>query len=70
MAVAMVSPRATEGWVGNVNRHRALDAKLPSGYAATAEFGRKMTERWALANLERLRIEIAARPRTGLKVLR
>jgi hypothetical protein len=48
-------------WTVSVQRHRGLEAKLVGGHAKTLAHGKKMAERWAMANIERLRPEVAAR---------
>ncbi|HEY1034574.1 MAG TPA: hypothetical protein VGE09_06295 [Pseudoxanthomonas sp.] len=58
--VAMVDAGGPGRWRVMVNRHRPM-GKLTSGEALTLEHGKKMAERWATANIDRLRIEVAAR---------
>lgn len=66
--IAQVTPVAVgTGWLVYVNRHWGIRRKSVGGKAPTAEFGKKMVDRWLWANLARLRREVAAipRPRTA-----
>ena len=61
--VALVSDRNDPAWpwTVSVERQRGIEAKLVGGHAKTLEHGKKMAERWALANLPRLEVEVADR---------
>lgn len=69
--VALISKRVPGDWLVDVNRHREWQPGMPcSGVSPTVPHGKKMAERWARANLDRLRAEIAALPRrAGLTAL-
>ena len=48
-------------WSVTVQRQRGIESKLVGGRAKTLEHGKKMAERWALANLPRLEAEVVRR---------
>lgn len=57
--VAMVDFDATGRPMVTVNRQRSFETR-GCGRCGTVDFGKKMAERWARANLNRLRSEVAA----------
>jgi hypothetical protein len=59
--IALVSKRVTGDWLVHVNRQRPFEMRVTGGAAATLAFAKKMAERWAMANLERVRREVAQR---------
>lgn len=62
--IALVTPVAVgSGWIVGVNRHWDIKRRSVGGSAPSAEFGKKMVERWLWANLPRLRAEVDAKPR-------
>lgn len=48
-------------WSVTVQRQRGIESKLVGGRAKTLEHGKKMAERWALANQTVLEVEVARR---------
>ena len=48
-------------WSVTVQRQRGIESKLVGGRAKTLEYGKKMAERWAMANMPRLEVEVARR---------
>ena len=59
--IALVSKRVPGDWLVHVNRQRHMELRMTAGQAATLGFGKKMAERWAVANLPRIRRELAER---------
>lgn len=56
-AVASVGERLDGRWVATVNRHRDA-SPWPSAFSNTKATGVRWVERWAYANLERLKREV------------
>lgn len=69
--VALISKRVPGDWLVHVNRHREWEPGMRCcGVSPTVPHGKKMAERWARVNMNRLRAEIAALPRrAGLPAL-
>lgn len=62
--IALVTPVAVgSGWIVGVNRHWDIRRKSVGGGAPSAEFGKKMVQRWLWANLDRVRREVDAKPK-------
>lgn len=49
------------GWNSTINMHGPVFGRRPYLRVATRAYARKMAERWATANLERIRRQIAAK---------
>lgn len=59
--VALVSEGPPGVWVVHINRQRYMDARVTTGRSPTLAHAQKMAERWAMANLPRLEVEVAER---------